>query len=470
MQNTLVWQALVTFSPLERKHFRQWLQSEFFNRRTQPVLLYEYLQHCIVNKQIPSREKANQFIHKEQDRTTAFNDLAMRLLLSELLGHIETFLAYNNYFTAAENVALQAANAYRKRGLDKHFNQCLQSAYNQWEQQPNRHTEYWNANAAIAYERYQYLSVGRRTEPLNLQDVSDQTDLAYMANKLRHACFARTHQAVFKTDYQFGLLDAVIEYLSNKTELLAHPAIGLYYYCYHFLLHQDSDTYFQTFKQELLAKSQQLPEDEVRNLHLLAINYCIKRINQMDTPYMKEALDLYKSALAGNLLLEYGQLSHFAFNNIVAIALRSDETDWAAEFIKKYAEKIEKKHQTATYHLNSARVAYVQGKHDEALLHLQKADYKDLINNLIAKTLQLKIYYEMGEADALDAHLQSMQTFIRRQRIIGYHKINYLNIIKYAKKLATHNQNDKKERAKLADQISGEQYMTEREWFLSQLK
>jgi hypothetical protein len=76
----------------------------------------------------------------------------------------------------------------------------------------------------------------------------------------------------------------------------------------------------------------------------------------------------------------------------------------------------------------------------------------------------------MGEADALDAHLQSMQTFIRRQRIIGYHKINYLNIIKYAKKLATHNQNDKKERAKLADQISGEQYMTEREWFLSQLK
>jgi hypothetical protein len=101
---------------------------------------------------------------------------------------------------------------------------------------------------------------------------------------------------------------------------------------------------------------------------------------------------------------------------------------------------------------------------------LQDADYKDLINNLIAKTLLLKIYYETDALDALDAHLQSMQTFIRRQRIIGYHKTNYMNIIRFTKKLVAILPSNRQERALLIQQISEEQHLTEREWLLMQLK
>ncbi len=220
----------------------------------------------------------------------------------------------------------------------------------------------------------------------------------------------------------------------------------------------------------LFSPTALLPPEEQRDLHLLALNYCIKKINQSQEHYMREAFDLYQSALKGALLLENGVLSHFAFNNIVASALHVGETIWAAEFIHSHARYLEKKHREANVQLNLARVAYKQRDFHQALLHLQEADYKDLINNLIAKTLLLKIYFETGEFDALDAHLQSMQTFLRRQRVIGYHRLNYQNIIRYTRKLAQLNPSNRQEKATLTAQIQTESPLTEKEWLLEMLK
>jgi hypothetical protein len=482
MQNSVLFQTLGTLTPLERKHLGQWLRSEFFNRRTEPVQLFEYLCECLDARREPDRdtvqarlfggENARPYRRKvvAPDEAPAATEQAIRLVMSELLGQVEHFLVYRESFAETANFGIRLAAAYRRRGLDKHFNQSLQTARTAWNRQPHRHTEYFDAQVAIEYERYQHLSAGRRTEALNLQELSDHTDTAYIARKLQQACFALTHQAVYRADYDFGLLPSVLSHVGASERLLGIPAVGLYYYCYHFLSNPDEEAHFSTFKLALFTHTHQLPTEEQRNLHLLAINYCIKKINQLRTLYFREALDLYQSALRSGLLLENGVLSHFAFNNIVAIALQVDETDWAEQFIHEHSPNLEKKHREATFHLNLARVEYVRRRLREALLHLQQADYKDLINNLIAKTLQLKIYYETGEFDALDAHLQSMQAFIRRQRVIGYHKTNYLNIIKYTRRLARHNPNSRSERAELRQQIEQEAPLTEKEWLLERLQ
>jgi hypothetical protein len=60
--------------------------------------------------------------------------------------------------------------------------------------------------------------------------------------------------------------------------------------------------------------------------------------------------------------------------------------------------------------------------------------------------------------------------FISRQRVIGYHKNNYLNIIKFIQKLMSHNPNDKAERATLRQRIEAEERLTEKEWFLEMLR
>lgn len=463
INGTLLWQTFASLGNLERKHLGQWLHSPFFCRREAPRLFFEYLQNCLNKGIAPDLEAASRWIYqgdKLPDKS------AIRLLMSELLAHIEHFLVYREVFAGDANFDIHLAAAYRKRGLEKHFRQSLHNARVKWEKQPYRHTEYFDAQAAIEYQLYQHLSAGRRTEALNWQQLSDQTDTTFIARKLRQACMALSHQTVYNADYRFGLLDAVLDHVRQSESLPQIPAIGLYFYCYLFLTEAGGEPYFQRFKTLLFDSLEQLPVEEQRNLHLLALNFCIRKINQLESAYFRQALDLYQSALNAGLLLENGQLSHFAYNNIVAIALKVGDTGWTEQFIHTYNPLLEKKHRDAALHLNLARMEYARRNLSAALLHLQQADYKDLINNLIAKTLQLKIYYETGELDALDAHLQSMQTFIRRQRVIGYHKTNYLNIVRYGRRLMQLNPNSRPARDALRQKIAEEQVLTEKDWFL----
>jgi len=461
MENARIWQTLISLTATERKQLGLWLQSPFFCRRTQPPALYEYLRGCIDAGQSPEYGAAIRAVFRSETDVQA-----LRLVMTELMGHVEHYLVYCEKFDREGDFYIRLAAAFRKRGLEKHFRQSLHTARSDWAKQPYRHAEFYDAQAAIEYELYQHQTSGRRTEELNWQELSNQTDTAFIALKLRQACFALSHQIVYSTDYQFGLLDAVLEHVRASESLLDIPSVGLYFYCYLFLTEAEGEPYFHAFKPRLMANLGQLPVDEQRNLHLLALNFCIRKINVSHPAYFREALDLYKSALNADLLLENGQLSHFAYNNIAAIAIKVGEADWAEQFIHRYASFLEKKHRDAAFHLNLARVEYGRQNMRAALLHLQQADYKDLINNLIAKTLQLKIYFETGELDALDAHLQSMQTFIRRQRVIGYHKTNYQNIVRYGRRLLQLNPNSRQARETLRAQIETESVLTEKEWFL----
>ena len=62
-----------------------------------------------------------------------------------------------------------------------------------------------------------------------------------------------------------------------------------------------------------------------------------------------------------------------------------------------------------------------------------------------------------------------MRNYIRRKRVIGYHRDNYLNITRYAKKLSTLNPYAQKEIALLIQAIQQEEVLTEKRWFEEQL-
>ena len=466
MEKSRIWQSILLLTPAERKQLAQWLQSPFFCRRVQPQALFAYFKGCLETGKLPELADAAQAVFGKNNPS---NVQALRAVMTELLGHIEHFWVYAEKFERSGDYHIRLAEAYRKRGLEKHFRQSLHAARRDWATQPYRHAEYFDAQAAIEYEFYQFQSAGQRTEALNWQELSNQTDTAFIARKLRQACFALSHQTVYSTGYNYGLLDLVLAHMRESPALQAIPAVGLYYFCYLFLTEPEGEHFFQEFKPRLLENLTQLPIEEQRNLHLLALNFCIRKINQSAPGYFREALDLYQSALKANLLLENSQLSHFAYSNIAAIAIKVGETAWAEQFIHQYAAFLEKKHREAAFHLNLARLEYVRRNMGAALQHLQQADYKDLINNLIAKTLQLKIYYETSELDALDAHLQSMQTFIRRQRVIGYHKTNYQNIVRFGRRLLQLNPNSRADRLALRQQVESEPVLTEREWFLEML-
>jgi tetratricopeptide (TPR) repeat protein len=212
-----------------------------------------------------------------------------------------------------------------------------------------------------------------------------------------------------------------------------------------------------------------LPQQECRDLLLLSINYCIKRLNKGLIQYSHEGLELYKQALGEGFLYEKGEISRFTFRNVVAMGLKIGAFDWVENFIITQQDKLPELHRESMVCFNLARIAYQRKKYGDALTFLQKADYKDTLLALAAKTLLLKIYYETEELRLLDAAIDSLKIFLRRKKLLAYHRDNYQNFLKYLERLLALQASNVMEKNALKAAVIGEEILTEKEWFLGVL-
>jgi hypothetical protein len=315
-------------------------------------------------------------------------------------------------------------------------------------------------------EQYRFTAAASRTTEHNLQAVTDNLDIAYFAQKLRQACLLLSHQAVYKTAYRFGMLGEVLAHVEAQ-QLLYIPAIAVYYHCYRALTEPEQPEHFHQLKKLLVEEYEKFPQPEIADLYLLAINFCIKRYNEGGREYLADEFDLYREGLKREYFLNNGVLSRFTYRNVVTIGLVMRAFDWVENFIHEFRDRLEKRHRESMFSFNLARLEYERRNYGAALQLLQKSEYADLLLNLAAKTVVLKIFFETDETDALESHLAAMQRFIRRKKIMGYHRENYLNLIHFTRRLLE--VFEKKELEALREEIAGAKAVAEREWLLGQV-
>ena len=467
MKNSQLIHFFLSFSKKERRLIEKWLESPFFNRQASLIKLWRYLVFSWEELDIiPSKPQA----FKEVFPNKPYNDQLLRLCMSDLHKQLEHYVIYTEMTADKTKNQLHLTKGLRKRNLTKAYQRNLKKAISTAQKSTIKNAEYYQDLYEIQLEKYQVSSSDQPTGKLNLQNLADTMDTAYMAAKLRQACLLVSHQNVYQAGirYQFGLLDEIMRYL-QQSDFLKIPAISVYYYCFLSLTQSADETYFLKFKNLLFVHGQEFPSTELRDLYLLAINYCVRQANEGKRQYVHELMDLYKEGLKADSLLENGQLSRFTYHNIAAAGIKTGEFNWVAQFIQEYNSTLEKKYRESSYSFNQARLSYSQKQYDKALPLLQKANYRDVLLNLAAKTLLLKIYYELEEFNLLHAHLEAMKSYLRRKHIIGYHRKNYRNIIHYTQKLITTNLFDKSKKDELKNKIKAEEVLTERAWFLQTL-
>ncbi|MCO6489803.1 MAG: hypothetical protein J5I98_15410 [Phaeodactylibacter sp.] len=465
MQNTLACQLLRTFTKQDIREARKWLASPYHNQRDDLRLLFEQLAAAAVEGQPLPREQAWHALFPNQP----YDAQQLRLLLSYLYRCLEDFLRQREAEQAPWLQQHLLLAAYRKRGLDSHFQKAYRKLHKQQGAEALRPPEYHLAQYWLEQERYQEESTRGRTRELNLQELEGQLTTAFLSLKLRQGCFLLAHEAVYKASYRIALEEALLE-LAGQAPYRNVPAVRVYARCFRMLRFPEEDRHFADFQNQLFQSIGLFPQPELRDLFLLAINFCIRKINQTAEGYLREALELYQKGLETEVLLENGALSRFTYNNAIGIALRLQEYGWAERFLNHYRPYLEASQQEAAYSLNAARLAFARRQYGQVLAHLQRADYRDLINNMVAKTLQMKAYCELEEFDLLEAHLRTMRAFLRRKRHIGYHQQNYLNIIRYTQKLLALNPMDKEAAKALEEEIRNAEPLTEKGWLLGKAR
>jgi len=453
-----------TLDKTEIRQIRKLLKSPFFTRREDLPRLFACLSaRRWKNKALPSAEE----MYRSTFPGQAYDDTQLRGSKSDLLALVEEYLLIAHHRQSAIDNRLLLANIYRRRGLSKHFDSCMKKANQLLEESQVRNVDYFSKLHEHQVLHMQFQTQTQRTGALNLQEIADTIDHLYLMKKLRHTCTQLTHEAVYKTSYNYGLLPNLLQEIKNG-DYLKHPAIATYYYCFRFLTGGQTLDDFLQFRKQLQDNRFFFPEEEQKDLYLVAINLCIRQINAGSPPFSRQVWELYHEGLSANLLLEDDRLSSFTFNNIVAISIKLQEYTWLEEFIETYQEKLEEKYRSNIVNFSRARLEYALGNYKKAMLLLQHSEYKDLINNLISKTLLLKIYFELEEFDLLESHLDSLHHFIRRREVSDYHRTNYLNIIRLVRKLVAL-EAGKSKRKKLRQEIEATEILSEREWLLQRI-
>ena len=164
-----------------------------------------------------------------------------------------------------------------------------------------------------------------------------------------------------------------------------------------------------------------------------------------------------------------GKLSRFTFNNIVGIAIKLREFEWIEDFIAENQEYIDASYRNSCVCLNKARLMFAQGHFAQALPYLQNADRKDRINNLIARTLLIKIFYETGAEEALFAQLDNLEQFLRREKLSSYHRDNFGNFLKFTRQILMLPPHRRAQEEALKHAIASCDPLSEKEWLIKQL-
>ncbi len=451
--------TLKAMGKVELRLFRFFLESPLFNTRTDVIRLYEWLGH----NPLEPRQDTYAYVYPD----TAFDGQKMRLVMSYLQQAAEQFLAFQQWQKTLAAPQCHLLRAVRERNLETHFNEALKTAKSALEKQALRNPDYYTTMGQVLWEEARFMSVRNPGDGHYLSALSQNADVLWATQKLRLFCLQRAQKNVYKSEGALPFREEV-EAVVLRDALLSIPAVAIWYYCLKMLEAPQVLDYFNAFKQLLLAQDRQFDTEEIRDLHLFAINYCIKRANEGHGIFYQDIMDFYKDGLQKEYLLENGVLSRFTFHNIVGAGITIQEYDWVEQFISQYRTTLERTYREATYSFNLARLEFARKRYDVLLPLLQSANYHDPLISLAAKSMALKIYYETREYDLLESHLEAMKNYIRRKTTLGYHRTYYLNLVKYTQKLMALNWLDAQEVEKIRAKIGNETMLIGREWLLEQ--
>ncbi|MEM7574728.1 MAG: hypothetical protein AAF433_17615 [Bacteroidota bacterium] len=467
MPHNLLDDCLNALSTFEWKQLSHWLNCPLHHAHEPSLKLFEHLYASQLEKgQLPPKDKL-----PTSWPTGSLSPLQIRKYRSLLLESVESFLAWRQWSRSSEQKPNELLYAYRQRGLFNNLKKRVRSTRRQVKKQQN-----WGADRLEAdFKREEIALVVETMDDRRLVKPFIESENRLLrwqtAERLRKAVSTLARAQTSGSPIPIPLLTAYLELVEATPSLMTLPPISLYYHVCRLYQQQPSDStdHFAALTELLPQFLEGFPRQEQSDLLKLTINQAIRKINrdpQIET--LRIALELYQLGLDRALLFEGGQLSVFTFNNLLGIAFRLQEIDFARSFLYKFGNKLAREHQKEVLAFNTARLCYAEKNYHAALVSLQNIDYQDPFDLLNARMLQIRIYYESEEYQALADLIRATRALLRRRKL-GYHQENFRNNLRLTQRLLQLNWSDQQAVHQLEQQIQSTAPLSEREWLIQQL-
>jgi hypothetical protein len=434
------------------------------NTREDVGRLLQYLEHYLPKNKEKYLEKTLIFkkIYPERD---VFDDDYWRYTTYLTHRLVRDFLVYQHGQADGIGQQIHFVQSLRARKVERNFELAWRETLQTLEAQPLRNSNYYYDSYRLHLEQYAFSIAQRRTEPTSFQEMNDALNVFFMTQKLRQACAALSHRALSKTEFKVDFLEQVLTYIASTEKVLQLPTVAVYYHIYYALTDLTDGTHFKQLQGILFDAATAFPAQELKDLYIHAINCCIKRLNAGQKMYLREVFELYKNGLNLRVFLENGVLSRYTYNNIAMAGVGLQEFEWVEKFLTEFKPFLEEKYRESTFQHTLAMYYFKKPDYAKAQQLLQQTDFEDVFRNLDARRMLLRIYYDTQAWDSLDAHLDNFKIYLYRQKDLGYHQENYLNLIRFTRKLL----NMEYEVATLRAEIESTVALVEKEWLLEKV-
>ncbi len=453
--NRTLWNLLSEMAPEEFSSLSFFLDAPVFNSNDHLNRLFDLLRQNLDKKETDPPAKA--MVWKKLFPGKPHNDPYLRRLCSDLYRLARQMMAYRRFEQSAWLPASILLETFLEPSAEKHFNKVVQ------EIAPVLHSEA-DINADLLLQRYQYAMLRHRqlerkeSRTMTLQYLEEADywlDCYYWLQKLQHYCDALGYRSILSTETGIVLSAADLQRLSDSP-YAREPLIKAYLWVVKLLTQPAEETVFFELKAFLKNEGLSLSPAEREPLFIHLKNYCIRtKINQGRTEYFGELFDLFRTQLDQGLLLRSGVLLPQDYKNIITVALHAKAFTWVERFIQDYTAKLPAENQENALNYNLANVYFHQGKYDLVIEQLREVEYRDVVYALGGKLMLLKTYYELREDQAMDSLIDSFRIYLQRNKVLTREKKQqYLNVLRFVRKLTQVNIYDKTAVEKVKQQIS----------------
>lgn len=467
MKNSYLINVLESFSKKEVKEFKKWLSSPAHNQREDIEDLFSYLMasNHIKEEKYLQKERIFKKIFPKQ----TYDDARLRQTMHFLTKAMEEFLVFKSANSDDIDFNLTLASIYRKRNLDKAFQKTVNNTQVKREKSSIKNADFFWDEFKLQTELYSFWSSrNKRQSTFNFQEISDALDISYIANKMKYLCIMMAQSIVIKTDYEIDFVDEVIAQIEKK-QLHEIPTIGIYYYVYKAIICPNEEVFYNRLKAQIQSNHDIFPTHELNYIVRLALNYCIARINEGKGQFRREAFELQKMWIEKDLFLAENMIDPHVFRNIVTGGCLQREFKWVTNLIEHYQKYLPSNQREKVAHFCEAILNFIKGDYEKASELLVNFNYDDIILTAQAKSMLIRLYYEQDEYDLLDAQLESTRTYLHRKKNMGRKRDQWMNFIRYTKKLVKINPYNSDHKKKLKEEIFEAVPFPGKDWLLKQI-
>lgn len=436
MHNSKLIKLLQSLTNSETKHFLEFIQSPYFNKHSNVYKLGKFV--CsfsgdYLNTNL-TKEKAGKAVFKNQK----YKPQQLSDIMSYLSKLLEDFISCTRFMNQSLLRKQFLLEELKERNSNSVFQMVSKEFMAQLDKNKLRdHNFHYHTYLFESESDAFFIKNENRKFHESIQRKADNLDIFYLSAKLKTCCEMINRKNIVAADYELHMLDEIMSYINSSLDRFKNvPAITIYHRIIMTLTESDNVSHYSQLIKLLDKNYLYFSKEEARQMYDFAQNYCIKKINSGHVEFGKEILKLYKNLLARKIIFEGKYLSQWDYKNIATIALREEEYEWTKKFILEYKEHIVPEFRDNAFAYNMASYYYAVENYKDALKLLQKVEFTDVFYHLGSKSLLLKAYYEMDNAESFYSLISAFRVYLRRNKYISQSQFtNHLNLINLAKKL-----------------------------------